>query len=288
MNTKNPNSIASIRLEEDFNGLGISPGDTLLIRAGLRQVGKISRDAFLDALLNVIGNKGTLVSLAFTKSVYLWNADKAEPFTTTSTSYAGALPNAMISYPGSCRSRHPTCSFVAIGLNAKYITDGHGPDSNAYEPVRRIIELGGKCVLVGCVSDSPGFTTAHLAEYDLGLHRRVVFPNIFGVAPYLDDYGKRKLFCRKDPGLCSNSYWKFYAHYVKNGILHSGFIGNAYSIAADARESYKIEKGLLSKDANFTVCDNPMCATCNLLRWDRLHKIPGWAIRRIYKKLRGS
>ena len=274
-----------IDFKGDFSRLCIEPGDTILIRAGLKQVGSARGQDFLESLLGAVGVDGTIVSLAFTKSVYLWNANKMEPFTGESKSYAGALPNRMLKHPGAFRSQHPTCSFVAIGRHAKRITDGHGPGSNAYEPVRTIMELGGKLALVGCVRDSPGFTTAHLAEYDLGLHRRVVFPSVLGVTPYLDEHGHRQLFRRRDPGLCSNSYWKFYAYYVREGVLNAGLVGNAYSIVADANACYRIEKEILAKNAYFTICDNPLCATCNVLRWDRLHRVPAWFIRRFISRL---
>jgi len=93
------------------------------------------------------------------------------------------------------------------------------------------MDLNGKVVLVGCVSDSPGFTTAHLAEVDLGLHKRVIMPRL-NVAKYYDENGQLKIFMRNDPGLCSNSFWKFYSYYVKRGVLNTGMVGNAYSILA--------------------------------------------------------
>jgi len=95
--------------------------------------------------------------------------DPQNPFRIDTPTYAGALPQKMMEMQESRRSRHPTCSFVAIGKNAELVTTGHGPQSPAYEPVRKIIDLHGKMALVGCVSSSPGFTTAHLAESDLGL-----------------------------------------------------------------------------------------------------------------------
>ena len=63
--------ISKTDLIEDFQKIGIRPGDVVLIRASLGAVGKISggAEAFIDALSDVVGAEGTIVSLAFTDSV---------------------------------------------------------------------------------------------------------------------------------------------------------------------------------------------------------------------------
>jgi aminoglycoside N3'-acetyltransferase len=175
---------------------------------------------------------------------------------------------------------HPQCSYVAIGKHAQYLTSDHGPGSGAYEPVRKIIGMKGKMLLVGCVHSSPGFTTAHLAEVDLGLSNRVIAPWLV-MSRYVNSDGSIGKFKRKDPGLCSKSYWKFYAHYVRNEVLSAGFVGRAYSICAPAEQCYKIEKSILEKDPKFNICDSLDCVTCNLWRWDRIYMWPVVAFRRI-------
>lgn len=271
-------------LGDDFRNIGIYPGDTVLLRAGLKNVGRVSRNQFLNCLLQAIGPDGTIMSLSFTESAFFWRTSHLEPFTLKTPSYAGALPNAMLEHPAALRSRHPQCSFVAIGRHAKVLTQDHGPESGAYEPVRRLMELDGKVALIGCVSSSPGFTTAHLAEKDLGMQKKFIFPSLVGVTPYINERNEKKIFHRYDPGLCSNSYWKFYAHYVNHALLSTGYVGDAYSILANAKKCYELEKDILSKNPKFNICDDPMCVTCNFLRWDRLHKAPGLLSRKIYKK----
>jgi len=270
----------------DIRKLGISCGDVVLIRAALSAVGKLQNGplTLIEAFLDVIGIEGTLVSLSFTNSFCLKRPDPNKPFRFDTPTYAGAIPRSMLKYPGAERSRHPTCSYVAIGKYSKFITKDHGPESPAYEPIRKIIILNGKMILVGCVSSSPGFTTTHLAEYDLGLYKRIIFPSRNSVY-YEDNQGSVKLFKRKDLGFCSNSFYKFYSYYVKAGILRSGLIGYAYSILVPAKEAYSIEKQILSKNPKFNVCDDPLCFLCNARRWDRFYKIPIYIIRRLLKIL---
>ncbi len=269
----------------DINNFGIERGDTVLIRAAIRPVGCVNHGAatVLSALLSAVGDEGTIVSLSFTGGSFIRKPKPQDAFTLMTPTYAGALPQTMLEHPTASRSKHPMCSYVAIGKNAEFITKDHGPQSPAYEPVRKIIELKGKMILVGCVSSSPGFTTTHLAEYDLGLLNRVMFPWLSSVY-YLDEHGQCKLYRRWDAGLCSQSFYKFYSHYVRAGILRAGFVGNAYSIAVPAQEAYNVEKQILSGNPRFNVCDNPYCFVCNVRRWDRVYRAPFSLIRILSRK----
>lgn len=272
---------------KQLHSLGINKKDVVLIRADLGKVGLIKGGAsgFIDALLDTVGEDGTIISLAFTKGYSFIKKPKIEnAFDISKRSYAGALPNTMLRHPSALRSKHPMCSYVAIGKYASYFTADHNEHSPAYEPIRKLIDLDGKCVLIGCVKSSPGFTTTHLAEADLGLCKLNIFPGLFRVYYKFDD-GKYKIFKRRDLGLCSDSYYKFYSYYVNEGILHSGRIGKAYSIMVPAKESFRIEKQILELDSKFNICDSPDCFICNLRRWDRLHKIPIFILRKIIKKL---
>lgn len=279
--------VSKASLSDDFNRLGISPGDTVLIRAALGAVGRIEGGAaaFVEALVEHLGPSGTVVSLSFTGSSFVRLPKKEDAFSTTKKSYAGALPNAMLAHKDARRSRHPMCSYVAIGRLADDITSGHDENSPAYEPVRKIVEADGKNILVGCVGSSPGFTTTHLAESDLGhLKLLPVFPR-FKSSYFLDCDGNLRLFRRKDPGLCSNSFYKFYALYVKSEILTTGRIGEAYSIVAPAKECFRIDLETLKQDRKFNLCGSKDCWTCNAGRWDRIHRAPLFFMRKFFKKM---
>jgi aminoglycoside N3'-acetyltransferase len=281
------NKLQASDLKAHIEALGIEPGDFVLVRAALGTVGRFSGGAstFVEALLDVVGPEGTIASLSFTDSAFIRMPKIGLAFTPQKKSYAGALPNAMLEHPNSYRSRHPMCSYVSIGKLAETFTKGHDEHAPAYEPIRKLIEYKGKCVLVGCVESSPGFTTAHLAEADLGLLSRVIFPWLNSTY-YVAEDGQVKLFRRRDLGLCSQSYFKYYAHYVKAGVLKTGFIGNAYSVAAPAQATYDIERKILEKNQQFNVCEDRGCLTCNARRWDRLHWLPVFLVHRFLNFIR--
>jgi aminoglycoside N3'-acetyltransferase len=276
-------------IADDIRRLGVAEGDVVLVRAALGAVGRVSggAKAVVDGLLDAVGPAGTIVSLAFTETAFIRKPDPAKPFTENSPTYAGALPKAMLAHEGRFRSQHPSCSFVAIGARAREIVDGHGPEAGAYEPVRTMMAMGSKGILIGCVDASPGFTTAHLAEADLRLFRRVIFPWLNKVY-YVDQDQSVKLFTRMDHGLCSQGFRNFYSHYVRKGLLRSGLVGDAYSIAVPLTEAYQIERALLSENPKFAICGDPRCVMCNARRWDRVHRIPGWILRRFTRSARSA
>ncbi len=276
--------ISRLDIEKSLVGLGVNSGDTILLRAGLKSVGRIEGggNTFLDAFLNVLGPTGTLVSLAFTETSFILKPKKSDAFDSKKKSNAGALPNLMINHPLSRRSLHPTCSFVAIGKNADYILSSHDHNAPSYQPVRKIVELGGKCMLIGCVDSNPGFTTTHLAEADLGLVSLSILVNLTSTY-YVASNGSLKLFRRRDPGLCSKAYSKFYPLYAKHGLLSSGFVGKAYSLIAPAKECYEIDLKTLGVNPKFAVCDSWDCFPCNAGRWDRLHYFPLYVISKFFK-----
>jgi aminoglycoside N3'-acetyltransferase len=272
-------------IARDISDLGVNKGDVLFVRADLAKIGTIisdKRNDYLCGILDVIGDIGTLVTAAFTPSSFVY-LDKNYIFDGTNKPYTGALANLMLQDSRAIRSHHPTNSFVAIGKNAEYILDNHDENNGAYDPVKKIIELGGKNVIIGCVNSSPGLTSVHLAEIELGLHRRIILPTLNKVL-YRKN-GTIRVFKRKDIGSCSSAFYKFYAHYVYEEILKQGFIGNAYSIMVDAKKAYEIDLKVLKNNPRITICNDPACFLCQARRWDTLENIPKYVARYLYRKL---
>lgn len=179
-------------LVESFKSLDIAQGDTVFIRGNLGKVGRLKpRSIFLDALLEVVGEEGTIATLGFTKAFPFYKIDKEYIFDRNTPSTSGALAKLFMNHTKCVRSEHPTNSFLAIGKNASIIVEEHDESSLSYAPMKKIIELNAKMVIFGIIADSPGFTTVHYAQEELGLTKKSLFKGVLKVYYYK---GREKKF----------------------------------------------------------------------------------------------
>ncbi|MFF1306834.1 aminoglycoside N(3)-acetyltransferase [Streptomyces sp. NPDC058307] len=180
-------SLGPEELAFQLRALGIRPGDTMLVHASLRAVGRVRGGvgAVADSLLDVLGADGTLV-------VYTQTPDNSDPSRwpvtrgcavppsqwprlraalpafdpgRTPSFGVGVLPEEVRTRPGALRSTHPQSSFAALGPAAAGITAGHALNCHLGEesPLARLEELNARVLLLGV-----GYsvcTAFHLAEY---------------------------------------------------------------------------------------------------------------------------
>lgn len=283
--------ISREQLIDDLRKIGVNKGDTLWMTANLGRIGVIgsikdSARVFIDCVMECLGDEGTLVSLAYTEGSFVKKPLPKDVFHRMKRSYAGALPNEMIKMNNSFRSSHPLCSYVAIGKHAQYITENHNEKSSAYEPVRKLMELDGKCVTLGCAFETIGFTTTHLAEADLNLHRRLIFTKSLFKAGYEDKNGVFKIYKRPDPSLCTENFPALSGKYLMKELVDTGWVGGAYTIIAKARKCYEVDLEVLKMDPKFHICKNPDCFQCRLNRWDTVHKAPWFFMRRVFLSIK--
>jgi len=250
-------------LADNIGALGIGKGDIVLVRAALHKIGiggNRSGSLLIKALLDVVGTEGTIIGLTFTKTFFLPRIDKSYFFTRETPTTAGGFAQALLEYPNSFRSKHPSNSYAALGAGAYDLLHDHDEYSSCFFPVENLINANGKMILIGCVSESPGFTTVHLAQEKLGLSSKSILKGLVGV--YYEKNSQIKLFKRKDFGGCSKGFFKFYDHYKKKEKLKSGIVGNAFSVAINARDAFDIEFDLIRDNNKYPLCDDPSCFDC--------------------------
>ncbi len=109
-----PHPITPETVVRDLSALGISAGDTLLVRAAARSIGFAADHArqLLSALLATLARDGTLLAYAHTGDQYVWRRDASRFFTADSPNITGGLAAAMLAHPRAFRSRHPTNSWA--------------------------------------------------------------------------------------------------------------------------------------------------------------------------------
>jgi aminoglycoside N3'-acetyltransferase len=138
---------ARARLAADLRSAGVRPGCPLLIHTSLSAVGHVpgGADTVIDALLEAVGPKGTLVLP--TLSYLYTNLDSPNFDVRTTPTNLGTIPETFRSRVGVRRSCHPTHSCAALGPDTAALLDDHGKDRSpvgANSPFRRVRDLGGQ------------------------------------------------------------------------------------------------------------------------------------------------
>ena len=177
--------ITKTRLIEDLKKLGVAFGDTLMLHASVKAIGWIvgGPDVVLQALLDVLGDKGTLMMyvgwedspweapnnfakwLEEWKRAYLEEFPPFNPATSRANRKWGILTEYLRTYPGAYRSANPEASCAAVGAKAQWLTKNHplqygyGPGS----PLAKLCEVEGKVLLLGAPFSS--ITLLHYAEH---------------------------------------------------------------------------------------------------------------------------
>jgi len=170
-------------LTRDLRALGVREGDVILAHTALSRLGWVcgGAQAVIEALLEAVGDAGTLVMPAF--SAHLtdpahWVAPPvpeswwpvirdgfpAYDPRRTPTRAIGVVAELFRTWPGVARSAHPHDSFAAIGPLAERILHPHELSSSLGRgsPLERLYELDARVLLLGAGHDSN--SSLHLAE----------------------------------------------------------------------------------------------------------------------------
>lgn len=205
-------------LARELRALGLSAGDVVMVHASLKAIGPVvgGAEAVVAALLDSVVPGGTLMGYAsWDRSPYeetlngvrlpaavqeAWPA--FDPATAGVWRGFGLLNAFLCAAPGAVRSAHPDASMVAVGARAGALIGEHrlgqafGPGS----PLERLVEMGGKVLLLGAPLDA--VTVLHYAEAiaDIPGKRRVTYE-----MPMLDEAGAK--------------VWRRTEEFDSNGIL---------------------------------------------------------------------
>lgn len=278
-------------LARDYKKIGLKGGDVVLVRASLKSIGAPdleNKQDHVDAILDVIGERGTLVGLSFSRSFArpFCFPPKNFVFDENTPAITGGFVNLMLLHPERQRSKHPTNSFVAIGEKANEILSGHDEREHSYYPMEKLLAQNGKMLLVGCIEDSPGFTTVHLAEYNLGLLKKIMFPWIHRV--FYSKNGEVRLFKRAEVGGDSNTFSKFYPLYREKNLLKEGLIGEARSMMICCQDAYELECDVLKSNPKFCICDDKNCFNCCGRNIQNIYRWPQFYLRRVLSLFKKS
>jgi aminoglycoside 3-N-acetyltransferase len=137
-------------IEAGLRRLGLAGGDVVLVHSSLRSFGHVvgGADAVADALLDVVGARGTVVvpTLTFRQFAPSRPAFDAR----RAGSETGRITEAVRTRPEARRSAHPVSSAAAIGSAASEVTGAHlDTPCDAASPYGRVVALDGWCLFLG-------------------------------------------------------------------------------------------------------------------------------------------
>ena len=258
-------SLEKIKL--DLINLGVTKGDTLFITADLMKVGysrKGRKNIYSDwvkVFNEVLGEEGTFMTVSFSKSYPLFSFDKQKPFDNKVSTDSGALSKALLDNENSIRSSHPTNSYVAVGKNAEFLTKDHNEKSFSYDPTKKMLDLGGKNLMLGTIDEKNAPMVFHYVQQLLGYTLKDPLSGLTGCF-YKDTEGNLRRFIRKDLGGCSAAGHKLYSHFSENGCISLGKVGKAESALIDMRKSFKVCLKIMESNPQFSMCEDKSCISC--------------------------
>lgn len=177
-------------LVHDFKSLGITAGQTLMLHASVKAVGKVmgGPNVILQALLDVLGREGTLMMYAGWEDIpdfvlelpaqvrqrYYEEHPPFDPVIARAFRENSVLAEFLRTWPGSERSLNPEASMVALGKQARFLTENHSINYGygINSPLARLVALRGHVLMLGAPLDT--ITLLHHAENLAHLRRKRV------------------------------------------------------------------------------------------------------------------
>jgi aminoglycoside 3-N-acetyltransferase len=240
---KKGKSYSQADLEEDLRTAGLKEGDLVLVHSSLSRIGHLADGpkTFVDALINVIGERGTLAMPTSPNNVFQLNYIRNTPLfdVLNSPSKTGAITEYFRKLPDVMRSVHPTEPVSAIGPKADYLTKDHFGELTPYSeksPFYRVSEQGGKILYVGVTLSMAG-TNLHTLEDAVDFKYPVYYAEDFAI-DVVDAEGKKH---RVKTKVHNPVYSKkrrcddLIPYFEEKGVLRHYPIGQANTLVIDAK-----------------------------------------------------
>lgn len=267
------------QLANDFRALGVASGDTIMLHASVRAVGKIAGgpDQIHLALKDALTAEGTLIMYASCPRYYdelgrghltreqegeiLHKLPIFDPLTARSARDNGILVEFLRTYPDSRVNRH-VARFVSWGKQAEHLFSSQ-PWNYAFgldSPLDRLLALNGKILLLG--SDHDAVTFLHYVEHVADIPgKRVARYRV----PVMEDgrqvWRDMEEFDTSGDGVHANWPDRFFAKIVDTHLRQTGnkggTVGDAISYVLSARELLKFASSIME-----AVAADPFAADC--------------------------
>ncbi len=232
--------------------LGLKAGDVVIVHSSLSSFGEVEggADTVIDALLEVIGDQGTLIVPTF-------NYDPGVFDIKETPSVVGRITETLRLRKDAVRSAHPTHSVAAIGRLAELITEDHDKvDPFAKDSaLHKAAKVDAKILQLGVTQTSN--SSIHVAEELAGV-------------PYLDKQrrvgiklanGKVIQKWIRRPG-CSQGFEAVDELLCERDAIKERMIGECRARLMSARTVIETAVEMLRSDPAALLCDRPECGVC--------------------------
>ncbi|MCW4001304.1 MAG: AAC(3) family N-acetyltransferase [Candidatus Bathyarchaeota archaeon] len=245
------------RLIDDFKRIGLSEGDTVAVTLSLKSIGYIEggADTFIDALLQAVGAQGTIMMNAYTQSFPASEIQSNYVFDPKTTPpYTGVAPKMLLKRKAAVRSLHPTCSVVALGKNAHYLTQSHNEKARPYMPYSLLAQINGKYLSIG--NGNNLVAIRHEAQYNAGLPRF-----LRSGVQYRNVQGEIGLFVWEHAP-CEKNLHRLVPRLDRLGFMQHGKIGGADAVLMVASDFLENQSAMLRADPALNSCGDILCVQC--------------------------
>jgi len=144
------------QIKADLRKIGLHKGSVVLVHSSLSSIGYVrgGADAVIEALLETVGEKGTVVVPTFPFQGLMADYVENSPvFDVKKTpSKMGIITERFRQRPKSIRSCHPTHSVAAIGAHASFLIEGHENSLYPFDkasPFWKLMRIKGYVFLLG-------------------------------------------------------------------------------------------------------------------------------------------
>lgn len=235
-------------LIQNFKKIGIVPGDVVLVHSSLSRIGYLEEGpkTFVDAIIEVVGETGTVLMPTSPNNVYQLNYIRNTPYFDVlhSPSKTGAITEYFRNLDGAIRSLHPTEPVSALGKDALYFTQDHFGQItpyNEFSPFYRVSERKGKLLYVGVTLDQAG-TNLHTLEDAVDFKFPVYHDEIFEIDVIDADGTKHKVKTKvHNPDFSKKRKCDALIPIFENhGVLQKVKIGQADTLLCDAKGFFEV------------------------------------------------
>ncbi|WP_415890267.1 AAC(3) family N-acetyltransferase [Neptuniibacter sp. SY11_33] len=260
--------ITKEKIIKQLKELGVKEGDTLFVAADLMRVGYFNSNAdqtlkdWVEIFDVLLGEKGTIVVPTYSPS-YLRFVQKYDfVFTADTPSNSGSLAKAYLNFcPGAIRGKHPTNSCTSNGFHSQVISAFDGPEYPKYMPYEKVVELGGKNLMLGIVDERNSPFTYHHVQEKLGHTTSHPFSGLLETT-YIDENGKKKKYIQRQLGGCTGGVHKAWGYHLAKNAVKFGQVGRSVSALVNAQKSTEILTKLMKETPHLMKCDNRSCISC--------------------------